>query len=404
MVKRNTHFAKLQGGYLFPEVHKRKMKLLEKYPDAKLISLSIGDTTEPIPSHVVQSLCQAAQDMGTLEGYRGYGPEQGYLKLREKISEIIYKGHLSADEIFISDGAKCDIARLQFLFGSGATIAVQDPAYPVYVDTSVMAGQTGPFNPASTQYEGIIYMPCLPENDFFPDLSSLPHSDLIYFCSPNNPTGAAATRKQLKHLVELAKARGSIIIFDAAYASFIQEDNLPRSIYEIPGAKEVAIEINSFSKLIGFTGIRLSWSTVPHQLLFEDGFSVRQDWHRLLTTCFNGASAISQEGGIAALSQTGQQERACLTAFYMENTRLLKEALETLGYSVYGGSNAPYLWIKTKEKSSWDAFENFLNHYHIVTTPGSGFGPSGEGFIRFSAFSHREHILEAIQRMNAGSI
>lgn len=388
MTKRNPHMTKLKANYLFPEIKMRKLQFLEKNPHAKLISLGIGDTTEPLTESISHALVEASKGMGTRDGYSGYGPELGSQKLREKIAHTIYKGLINPEDVIVSDGAKCDIGRLQALFGNQVSIALQDPSYPVYVEGSLIQG-----------VQKIHYMPCNPENNFFPDLTKLPHVDLIYFCSPNNPTGATATHAQLKELVKFAKANRSIIIFDSAYANFIQDPKLPRSIYEIEGAKEVAIEISSFSKLAGFTGVRLGWTVIPEALKFDDGTSVRADWQRLMSTIFNGASHISQLGGFAVLENKGMQEIQKLTKFYLENAHILKLALEKKGLTVYGGTNAPYLWANFKGRNSWDVFQELLEKYHIVATPGSGFGPGGEGFVRFTAFGNRDHIHEAVDRL-----
>lgn len=399
MVKRNPHLAKLHAGYLFPEIHKRKKAFLERYPDARLISLGIGDTTEPIPACIVEGLKQKAEALGTLEGYTGYGSEQGMVELRHRIAHHFYKNLIHPDEIFISDGSKCDIGRLQVMFGSQVTMAVQDPSYPVYVDTSVMMGQTGSYQKETGQYQGIVYMPCIPEDNFFPDLSRLPKTDLIYFCSPNNPTGAVASRAQLKALIETAKKNRSILIYDAAYAAYIQDSAIPRSIYEIEGAREVAIELGSFSKIAGFTGVRLAWSVLPKELKFEDSHPVHADWSRMNATLFNGASNIAQAGGLAALTPEGLQAIKNMIAFYKENVHILRKTFEKLGYPTYGGVHAPYLWVRFPHESSWQAFEDVLEKAHIVSTPGSGFGPAGEGFLRFSAFGHRAQIEEAAKRL-----
>lgn len=388
MTKRNPRMGCLKANYLFPEVNSRKKEFLLKHPDASLISLGIGDTTEPIPPFIAEALVKASAALGTKEGYSGYGPEQGQKLLREKIADKLYDGRVKADEIFISDGAKCDLGRMQMLFGSDVSIAVQDPAYPVYIDGSLIQG-----------VKTIVSMPCKPENDFFPDLKSTPRTDLIYFCSPNNPTGAVATRKQLEQLVAFAKTNRSIIIYDSAYANFIQDPKLPKSIFEIEGAREVAIELGSFSKIAGFTGVRLGWSIVPDELTYEDGGSVKNDWNRITSTIFNGASNISQAGGIAILEEDGLKEIASLTAFYMENTRIIRNVMLELGYEVYGGENAPYLWVRFKDKGSWQTFQEFLEKYHLITTPGVGFGPAGEGFLRFTAFGHRDNILLAVNRL-----
>lgn len=400
MVKRNPHLAKLHSGYLFPEIAKRVKFFLEHHPDAQLISLGIGDTTEPIPHMIVEGFKKKAEELGTVEGYSGYGKEQGLLELRQQISQHLYQNKIDPTELFISDGSKCDIGRLQVLFGHQSVTAVQDPTYPVYVDTSVILGQTTHYNRNTSHYEGIVYLPCNPDNDFFPDLSPIPKGALIYFCSPNNPTGATATREQLNQLVAFAKKNQSIIIYDAAYSIYIQDPTIPRSIYEIEGARDVAIELGSFSKMVGFTGVRLAWNVVPKELLFEEGHSVHQDWSRMSSTFFNGASNIAQAGGVAALTPKGISAMQELVKFYMANTRMIKSALEELGYQVYGGQQAPYVWVKTPYETSWKAFEEILKKAHLICTPGSGFGPSGEGFVRFSAFGHRHHIEEAISRLN----
>ncbi len=280
-------------------------------------------------------------------------------------------------------------------------MAVQDPSYPVYVDTSVSIGQSGHYETASKHYEKIVYMPCTPRNDFFPDLNQTDRTDLIFFCSPNNPTGAAATFDQLEQLIAFAKKNKSIIIFDAAYSPYIKDPKIPRSIFEIPGASEVAIELGSFSKMAGFSGVRLGWSVLPAQLKFEDGFPVQQDWSRIQATFFNGASNLSQAGGIAALEPEGLLAIEKLQDFYMENTIMLKSALEKLGYSVYGGVHAPYLWVSFPGHSSWDAFKMLLEKGYLVCTPGVGFGSAGEGFIRLSAFGHRTSIIKAIERLKS---
>lgn len=402
MVKRNAHLAKLHSNYLFPEINKRKLAYLKKNPDAKLISLGIGDTTEPLPEFVSKYMASITEALGTAKGYSGYGPEQGQSILRKLIAEKMYaKHHIEFDEVFVSDGSKCDIGRLQILFGSNIQTAVQDPSYPVYVDTSVILGQTQQFDVSSKHYKGITYLVCNPENSFFPDFSNQHSMDLIYFCSPNNPTGAVATHKQLEKLVSFAKQNRSIIIYDAAYSSFIQDPALPRSIYEIPGSREVAIELGSFSKMIGFTGVRLGWSIVPKELKFDDGHCVHADWNRINSTMFNGASSIAQAGGIAALQPEGQKGMQQLVAYYMENASILCKLFKELNFEVHGGTNAPYLWVKFPKFNSWDAFEHLLEKANVVCTPGSGFGPSGEGFLRFSAFGNRNDILEACERIRS---
>lgn len=399
MVKRNPHVAKLNAGYLFPEITRRKNEFLTLNPTANLISLGIGDTTEPLPQFIANAMAKAALKLGTAEGYSGYGPEEGQQELRRQISKVIYNSHFETNEIFISDGTNSDIARLQTLFGSQVKLAVQDPSYPVYIDTGVILGQSEEFHHISRQYQGVSYLACLPENQFFPSLDHLSSCDLIYFCSPNNPTGAVATRAQLKKLVDFARKNRSIIIFDTAYAAYIQEADFPRSIYEIEGAKEVAIELGSFSKMAGFTGVRLAWSVVPKELKFDSGQSINQDWTRVHTTFFNGASNISQAGGLAALESEGQDGVQSLIRYYLDNAAILRRVFETWDYEVYGGVNAPFLWVRFSGLSSWEAFEMLLNQAHLITAPGSGFGPAGEGFLRFSAFGNRSRIEEAAKRL-----
>ncbi|WJX15219.1 LL-diaminopimelate aminotransferase [Trifolium repens] len=397
-VSRNENMGKLQAGYLFPEIARRRSAHLLKYPDAKIISLGIGDTTEPIPQVITSALAEKAHALSTLEGYSGYGAEQGEKPLRSAIASTFYPDlGIEDDDIFVSDGAKCDISRLQIVFGSNVKMAVQDPSYPAYVDSSVIMGQTGLYQKDVQKFSNIEYMRCNPENGFFPDLSSISRPDIIFFCSPNNPTGAAATREQLVQLVRFAKDNGSIIVYDSAYAMYISGDN-PRSIFEIPGAKEVAIETSSFSKYAGFTGVRLGWTVVPKQLLFSDGFPVAKDFNRIVCTCFNGASNISQAGGLACLSPEGLKAMRGVIGFYKENTNIIVDTFDSLGFKVYGGKSAPYVWVHFPGQNSWDVFSEILEKTHVVTTPGSGFGPGGEGFVRVSAFGHRENILEACRR------
>lgn len=399
MVKRNENFSKLQAGYLFPEIGRRRRLVQEKNPNVKVISLGVGDTTYPLAHHITQSLIDASKGLGTKEGYSGYGDEQGMTKLREKVAEKIYRNMVKPSEVFISDGAKCDIARMQVMFGKNVTIAVQDPAYPVYVDGSVIIGATGNYNSEKEQFDNIVYMRCTPENNFFPDLKHTPRTDLIYFCSPNNPTGAVATKEQLKQLVDFAKKNKSIILFDSAYSFFIKDKTLPKSIFEIEGAKEVAIELSSFSKPAGFTGVRLGWSIVPEELKYDDGSSVNKDWNRVMTTLFNGASNIAQMGGIAALDEKGFKEMQDTIDYYFENVKLIKATLESKGIKCYGGQNAPYIWAYFPKKKSWDIFEKILNESFVVTTPGAGFGKTGDGFMRLSGFNTRELTIEALERL-----
>jgi LL-diaminopimelate aminotransferase len=397
-VTRNAGMGKLQAGYLFPEIGRRRNAYLEANPDAKIISLGIGDTTMPVPPHILAGLTEGASRLGTNDGYSGYGPENGVAPLREKIASSLYDDKIAPDEIFVSDGSKCDIGRLQMMFGSGVTSAVQDPSYPVYVDTSVMMGQTGEMDQATKQYGNIVYMPCNPGNGFFPDVSKV-KADVIYFCSPNNPTGAAATRAQLQSLVDHANKQGSIIVFDAAYAPFIRSGDVPKSIFEIDGARTCAIEVNSFSKYAGFTGVRLGWTIVPKELTFADGSSVKADYNRVMSTCFNGASNIVQRGAMSCLDKEGLAEIKKLIDYYMENAAMLKSTMEGLGYTTHGGTDAPYVFVDLEGKSSWDTFSELLESSQVVTIPGAGFGPGGEGFLRLSAFAPRAACEEACERL-----
>ncbi|CAI9103986.1 OLC1v1002588C1 [Oldenlandia corymbosa var. corymbosa] len=400
-VARNVNMEKLQSNYLFPEIAAREMKHRKKYPNAKVISLGIGDTTQPIPLNVALSMANFAQALSTPEGYSGYGLEQGNQELRKAVAATMYKDLPVKDtEIFISDGSQSEISRLQLLLGPHVSIAVQDQSFPAYVDSGVIIGQTGDYDHASGRYRNIEYMKCGPENNFFPDLSKTPRTDIIFFCSPNNPTGHASSREQLTQLVEFAQRNGSIIIFDSAYAAFVS-DGSPRSIFEIPGARKVAIEVASFSKLAGFTGIRLGWTVVPDELLYSDGFPVQHDFNRIICTCFNGASKVAQAGGLACLSPEGLKAINSVVDYYKENASILIDSFTSLGLDVYGGRNAPYVWVHFPGSKSWDVFNEILEKTHIITVPGSGFGPGGEGFLRVTAFGQRDDILEASRRIKS---
>lgn len=403
MIKRNSGFANLTAGYLFPEVARRRREYQQKHPDAKIISLSIGNTTEPLPAFIAKAMADYSMALSTKEGYSGYGDEQGNTELRKKIAETWYKGLATEDEVFISDGAKCDIARIQTLFGSKVKVAVQDPAYPVYVDGSVIVGAAG--KNGANGYKGITYMPCVPENNFFPDLSKVKKNSLIYFCSPNNPTGACATKEDLTRLVDFANKNGCIIIYDAAYREFIRDSSLPKTIFEIKGSRTCAIEVNSFSKPAGFTGVRLGWSIVPNDLKFADGTSVNKDWNRVMTTLFNGASNVAQAGGLACLEPEGIEAMKNVIDYYLVNVKKIEETLrgenfKKAGVTLYSTGNSPYVWAKFPGKKSWEVFDLLLDKCHVVTTPGSGFGPSGESFIRFSSFGHQEDVNEACERLS----
>lgn len=395
----NANYRKLQAGYLFPEIGRRTRQFLADNPGVQVMRLGIGNTTEPLSPAIIRGLHEGVDALARVETYTGYGDEQGETALREALAKR-YKGYgadLDADEFFVSDGAKPDTANIQSIFGLDNVVAIQDPAYPVYVDSNVIAGRTG--LGVNGQYEKLVYMPCTAENGFFPDLPQ-GKVDLIYLCSPNNPTGAVATHAQLKPFVEYALAHKAIIIYDSAYASYISDPTLPRSIYEIEGAKKCAIEINSFSKEAGFTGVRLGWAVVPKTIECENSEpgEIHRMWFRRQTTMFNGASNIVQKGGLAILSDAGQAECREMIGYYMRNARAIREALEALGLVCFGGVNAPYIWLQTPGgMASWDFFDKLLREAHVVGTPGSGFGPRGEGYFRLSAFGHHADVLRAIE-------
>jgi len=405
MVRINENFLKLQTGYLFPEIGRRRRQFQVENPDAKIISLGIGDVTEPLAPAVVEAMKRAVEEMGRKETFRGYDDSGlGYEFLRQAICDGDFRARgvqIDIDEIFVSDGAKCDTGNIQEVFGLDNVVAVTDPVYPVYVDTNVMAGRTGQANERG-QYEKIVYMPCTAENGFVPALPSEP-VDLIYLCYPNNPTGAVATTEQLKKWVDYARDTKAIILFDAAYEAFIVDAHIPHSIYEVPGAKDVAIEFRSFSKTAGFTGVRCAFTVIPKQLKAYTGdgraVEVNQIWHRRHCTKFNGVSYVTQVGAAAVYSPEGKKQIRDTIALYMNNAKLIRESLTKLGYKVYGGVNAPYIWLKTpKSMSSWDFFDHLLAEAHIVGTPGVGFGPAGEGYFRLTAFGNPEDIEEAMHR------
>ncbi len=398
MAKLNSNYDKLQAGYFFPEIAKRTRAFQAEHPGAKIMRLGIGDTTEPLTPSVIAGLHRGVEKLADVKTYSGYGAEQGNTELRQALAER-YRSlgvSIDRDEVFVSDGAKPDSANIQSIFGVDTIVAVQDPAYPVYVDSNVIAGRTGEWKDG--RFQGLVYMPCTAENGFIPEVPE-GKVDLIYLCSPNNPTGAVATREQLKKFVDYAMAHQAVIIYDSAYAAFISDASLPKSIFEIDGATECALEISSFSKEAGFTGVRLGWSVVPKALRCEDADAgkVHRLWNRRQTTMFNGASNIVQEGGLAVLSEQGQTECGEMVAYYMANARTIKQGLEGLGLTVYGGVNAPYVWMETPGgMSSWEFFDKLLQEAQVVGTPGSGFGPSGEGFFRLSAFGHAEDIEAAV--------
>jgi LL-diaminopimelate aminotransferase len=405
MATLNNNYLKLKAGYLFPEIARRVNAFAEANPDAKIIRLGIGDVTEPLPLACRQAMLGAVEDMGNRDTFKGYGPEQGYGWLRETIAANDFQARgcdISADEIFISDGSKCDTGNILDIFGDDNIIAVTDPVYPVYVDTNVMAGHTGDVN-ENGEYGGLVYIPITAENNF---TAAIPTQkvDLIYLCFPNNPTGATATKEHLTAWVEYAKANGSIILYDAAYEAFISNPNLPRSIYEIPGAKDCAIEFRSFSKTAGFTGTRCAFTVFPKGLTAKakDGSDVElwKLWNRRQATKFNGVSYIIQRAAEAVYSEAGKAQVKALIQFYMENAKIIREQLTAAGLSVYGGENAPYVWVKTPQGlSSWDFFDKLLQTCNVVGTPGSGFGAAGEGYFRISAFNSRENVEEAMGRI-----
>ncbi|WP_414574596.1 LL-diaminopimelate aminotransferase [Anabaena sp. CCY 9402-a] len=401
----NDNYLKLKAGYLFPEIARRVNAFAEAHPDAKIIRLGIGDVTEPLPEACRTAMIQAVEEMGDRSTFKGYGPEQGYAWLREKIAAQDFQARgceIDASEIFISDGSKCDSGNILDIFGDNNIIAVTDPVYPVYVDTNVMAGHTGTANEQG-EFEGLVYLPVTAENNFTAEIPTQ-KVDLIYLCFPNNPTGATATKEHLQAWVDYAKANNSIIFFDAAYEAYITDPALPHSIYEIPGARDCAIEFRSFSKNAGFTGTRCALTVVPKTLTGKaaDGSDVElwKLWNRRQSTKFNGVSYIVQRGAEAVYSEAGQAQIKALVSFYLENAKIIREKLTAAGLDVYGGVNAPYVWVKTPNGlSSWDFFDKLLDTCNVVGTPGSGFGAAGEGYFRISAFNSRENVEEAMQRI-----
>ncbi|WP_319499821.1 LL-diaminopimelate aminotransferase [uncultured Draconibacterium sp.] len=405
MAKINENYLKLQAGYLFPEIGRRVSEFIDANPDKKVIKMGIGDVTQPLVPSVVKAFHEGVDEMAKGETFKGYGPEQGYAFLREAIAKHSYqeKGiDISADEIFVSDGSKCDTGNIQEIFGNDNKIAICDPVYPVYADTTVMSGKTGTCQ-ENGHYEGIIYMPCTKENGFIPELPT-ETPDLIFLCYPNNPTGTVASKEELKKWVDYAIEKNAIILYDAAYEAFITEDGIPRSIYEIEGAKKVAIEFRSFSKTAGFTGTRCAITVIPNELVAYDSegqaHQVKKLWNRRQSTKFNGVSYPVQKAAAAIYTEEGKKEVEEVIAYYLENAKIMRESLAEIGYEVYGGVNAPYVWVKTKNNmTSWDFFDKVLNEANLVGTPGSGFGPAGEGYFRFSAFADRENVLEAMERV-----
>ncbi len=404
MARINEHYRKLKAGYLFPEIGRRVSAFCAQQPEARVIRLGIGDVTEPLPPAVIEAMHTAVDEMAARETFRGYGPEQGYDFLRELIVEHDYGSRgvdISADEVFISDGSKCDTGNILDIFGLDNIVAVVDPVSPVYVDTNVMAGRTGEADEHG-RYAGPVYVPVTAENDFVPAIPDR-KVDLIYLCYPNNPTGTVVRRETLKKWVDFARASDAIILFDAAYEAYITSPEIPHSIYEIDGARDVAIEFRSFSKTAGFTGVRCAFTVVPHALTGTTGNGTRAEihplWNRRQTTKFNGVSYVVQRAAAAVYSPAGREQVRRIIEFYLENARLIRAGLEKAGIRVYGGIDAPYVWLQTPQgMGSWKFFDQLLTRAHLVGTPGSGFGSCGEGYFRLSAFNSRANVEEAVAR------
>lgn len=401
MFKINDNYLRLQGSYLFSIVASKTRAYTEANPDKKIIRLGIGDVTQPLAPVIIDSLHNAVDEMGNAETFRGYAPDLGYDFLRNAIAKNDYADRgcdIAADEIFVSDGAKSDSGNIQEIFSTDNVIAVCDPVYTVYLDTNVMAGRTGEFDTELGRFENVIYMPCLAENNFVPELpKQVP--DIIYLCFPNNPTGAAITKPQLQEWVDYANKNGAVIIYDAAYEAYITEENVPHSIYECEGARQCAIELHSFSKNAGFTGLRLGYTVVPKDLKCGD-VTLHSLWARRHGTKFNGAPYIVQRAGEAVYSEEGKKQLKEQVAYYQKNARYIYEHLNAAGYQVYGGVNAPYIWLKTPgSMTSWEFFDHLLENANVVGTPGSGFGKCGEGYFRLTAFGNYENTVEAIKRI-----
>jgi len=399
MAKINENYEKLPGSYLFAEIARRVASFSAEHPEAKLIKLGIGDVTQPLAPAVIEAMHKAVDEMGNKETFRGYGPEQGYDFLRNAIVEHDFRARgaaISVDEIFVSDGAKSDCGNIGDIFSSDNIVAVCDPVYPVYVDTNAMAGRAGEYLTDQERWSNIHYMPTTAENGFVPEIPNT-HVDMIYLCFPNNPTGTTLTKNQLKEWVDYANANDAVILFDAAYEAFITEEDVPHTIYEIPGAETCAIEFHSFSKTAGFTGNRCAYTVVPKALV-RQGQSLNAMWNRRHTTKFNGVPYVVQRGAEAVYSEEGAEQVRKTIAFYQENARVIRQGLQQAGLEVYGGVNSPYIWFKTPT-DSWSFFDRLLKEAHVVTTPGAGFGPSGEGYIRVTAFGEADATREAVRRI-----
>lgn len=403
MYKINSNYLRLQGSYLFSTVAKKTNAFISANPDKKVIRLGIGDVTQPLAPAIIDTLHSAVDEMGKAETFRGYAPDLGYDFLRNAIMENDYKARecqIEADEIFVSDGAKSDSGNIQEIFSTDNVIAVCDPVYTVYLDTNVMAGRTGEFDEAAGNFKGVIYMPCLAENNFVPQIPE-ETPDLIYLCFPNNPTGAAITKSQLQEWVDYANKVGAVIIYDAAYEAYITEDDVPHSIYECEGARTCAIELHSFSKNAGFTGLRLGYTVIPKDLVCE-GTSLHSLWARRHGTKYNGAPYIVQRAGEAVYSEAGKSQLKEQVAYYQKNARYIYDHMKEYGYEVYGGVNAPYIWLKAPNNmTSWEFFDYFLEKANVVGTPGSGFGNCGETYFRLTAFGSYENTVEAMKRIKA---
>ena len=401
MLKLNENYLKLPGSYLFAEIARRTAAYSAAHPDKRLIRLGIGDVTQPLPAACVEALKRAADEMGDKSTFMGYGPYEGYGFLREAIAAHDYApfgAKITADEIFVSDGAKSDCGNIGDIFSEDCVVAVCDPVYPVYIDANAMSGRAGDY--AHGKWSNIVYMPCTADNGFFPALPERT-PDLIYLCFPNNPTGMAATAGQLRPWVDYANEHGSVILYDAAYRAYISDPSLPRSIYEIPGAEECAIEFCSFSKTAGFTGTRCGWTVIPRALR-RGGESLYDMWMRRQSTKFNGTAYVIQRAAEAVYTPEGGEQVRALVGYYMNNARVIREGLERAGLEVYGGTDSPYIWFRAPDgQGSWEFFDRLLTEANVVTTPGEGFGPSGEGFIRLTAFGDADDTREAVERVRA---
>lgn len=402
MFKVNDNYLKLPGSYLFSTIAKKVNAYKAEHPDKQVISLGIGDVTQPLAPAIIERLHTAVDEMADAKTFKGYAPDLGYEFLRTTIAEHDYAARgvdIAADEIFVSDGAKSDSANIQEIFSLDNKIAVCDPVYPVYVDSNVMAGRTGSYDAETGLWSDVIYMPCRAENGFAPEFPK-ENPDLIYLCFPNNPTGAMVRKEQLQEWVDYANKMGAVIIYDAAYEAYISEADVPHTIYECEGARSCAIELRSFSKNAGFTGTRLGFTVIPKDLKSSEGVALHSLWARRHGTKFNGAPYIVQAAGVAVYSEEGKKQTAQQIAYYMNNARIIKDALAEIGYTVSGGVNAPYIWLQTpKDMTSWEFFDYLLEHASVVGTPGSGFGPSGEGYFRLTAFGSYENTLTAVERM-----